>query len=89
VYNRLDRDPGRANVAGEVKYSAYVLLSVGSDDVLRNWSRAEPVSFGQVTSETVSFQACSASWFAEGTFTWRSTTLRMSWGAARPCSRAL
>ena len=85
VYNRLDRDPGRANVAGEVKYSAYVLLSVGSDDVLRSWSRAEPVSSGQVTSQLVTFQACSVTWSAEGTFAWRSTTLRLSWGAMRPC----
>lgn len=85
LYNRLERDPGRANVAGEVKYSAYVLLSVGSGDVLRSWSRAEPVSSGQVTSQLVRFEACSASWIAEGTFTWRSTTLRFSWGASRPC----
>jgi len=85
VYNRLDRDPGRANVAAEVKYSAYVLLSVGSDDVLRSWSRAEPVSSGQVTSQLVTFQACSVTWSAEGTFAWRSTTLRLSWGAMRPC----
>jgi hypothetical protein len=85
IYNQLDRDPGGANVAAEVKYSAYVLLSVGSDDALRSWSRAEPVSAGQVTTELVKFEACSISWFAEGTFTWRSTTLRLSWGAARPC----
>ena len=85
LYNRLERDPGSANVAGEVKYSAYVLLSVRSDDVLRSWSRAEPVSSGQVTSQLVRFEACSASWFAEGTFTWRSTTLRLAWGASRPC----
>jgi len=85
IYNQLDRDPGVVNVAAEVKYSAYILLSAGSDDALRSWSKAEPVSGGQVTSELVKFEACSTSWFAEGTFTWRSTTLRLSWGAARPC----
>lgn len=85
IYNQLNRDPGATNVAADVQYSAYVLLSAGSDDALRSWPRAEPVSAGQVTSELVKFEACSISWFAEGTFTWRSTTLRLSWGAARPC----
>ena len=42
VYNRLDREPDQANVAAEVKYSAYVLLSVQdrhSDRTLSDWSR--------------------------------------------------
>jgi hypothetical protein len=88
LYNRLDRDAGRVDVAAEVKYSAYVLLSVvdrDSDATLGQWSNADPVAAGQVTSQLVKFNACSTSWVAEGTFTWRSTQLRLAWAALRPC----
>jgi hypothetical protein len=88
VYNRLDRDPGLVNVAAEVKYSAFVLLSPADRDstaTLGEWPKAESVSAGQVTSQLVKFEACSDSWIAEGTFTWRSTQVRLSWAAARGC----
>jgi hypothetical protein len=49
------------------------------------WSRAEIINAGMVTSSTVKSTAREVAWIAEGTFSWRSTRLRVAWSAAHPC----
>jgi len=88
LYNRLDSEAGDGNVAANAKYSAYVLLSASSDSPnakLDGWPNGEPVTTGTVTSQLVQFQACSSTWIAEGTFSWRSTTISVAWSAANAC----
>lgn len=88
VYNRLESEPGDGNVAADAKYSAFVLLSGGGDSTnarLGGWTKGERVAAGSVTSQLVRFQACSFNWVAQGTFTWRSTTISVAWSAANAC----
>lgn len=79
-----------ANVAAEAEYAAFVVLETAPDsDVvsqLEQWRDGEAVDGGSVTTETLRFEACTGStWVASGVFTWRNTTITVSWNAAQPC----
>lgn len=89
LYNWLGYEPDyRKNVAGEVQYSAYVLREgapeSGFSSTLNAWDRAESVTNGDVITYWARF-SCSGSWYGEGTFQWRSTTLKFAWLAGKGC----
>jgi hypothetical protein len=89
IYDRLGYDPGSArNVAGELAYAAFISLRGSAKDsttTLEEWKHAEPVTSGTVVTNEARFVACNESWYAQGTFTWRSVTLSLAWVAGQAC----
>jgi hypothetical protein len=89
IFNRLEYEPAASqNVAGEIRYAAFVSLGGRADDAvdtLERWKQAEAVGAGTVVTELARFTACTGSWEARATLVWRSTTLDVAWIASQPC----
>jgi hypothetical protein len=81
--------PEGAGGEGDLRYAAFVVRRGAAEntaETLEQWKQGEPIVSGSVTTYEIRFdEACSDSWYAEGSFLWRSTMISFAWVAGMGC----